>query len=77
VWLKFESDVKQRGKMESIITLNEMNLMADSCGIHDEKEKIESIRFLGNLGTLQYFENNFLKQRVIINPQVSFFKQIC
>ncbi len=40
------------------------------CGIHDEKEIIESIRFLNDLGAVQYFENHFLKQRIVINPQV-------
>ena len=29
----------------------------------------EALKFLDDLGTVQYFENEFLRDRVVINPQ--------
>lgn len=47
-----------------------MRSKAESCGIYDEHEILQAIRFLSDLGSLQYFENNGLKDKVVINPQV-------
>lgn len=52
-----------------------MKEIADSIGIYGEDEVLEALRFLNDLGSIQYFENNALKDRVIINPQVSGFKK--
>lgn len=45
--------------------------LATTAGIFDEKEILESVRFLNDLGSLQYFENDSLKDKIIINPQVN------
>ena len=37
-------------------------------GIYGD-EVIQSVRFLHELGSLQHFENEFLKDNVVINPQ--------
>lgn len=47
--------------------------MAEKCGIYEEQEVLNAIRFLNDLGSLQYFESNRLKNYVVINPQVFVF----
>ena len=56
-------------KTESILSLNEITLQAEQQGICDKNEILESIRFLNDLGSLQYFEISGLKEYVVINPQ--------
>lgn len=48
----------------------EIRVEAGKCGIYEEQEVLQSVRFLSDLGSLQYFETNGLKDKVVINPQV-------
>ena len=48
-----------------------MKLIADKNGIHEKKELEQSIQFLNDLGLIQYFDRNGLRDKVIINPQVN------
>lgn len=66
----FEKEVKKKSKECALISLNEITEIASASGIFESKEILESIRFLNDLGSLQYFENETLKDKVIINPQV-------
>ena len=38
-------------------------------GIFDEKDVRTAIQLLHDLGTVQYFDNDFLRDYVVINPQ--------
>lgn len=38
-------------------------------GIYDEKDVRMAIQLLHDLGTVQYFDNDFLRDYVVINPQ--------
>lgn len=49
---------------------DEVKASAEKSGIYDEQEVLQAVRFLSDLGSLQYFENNGLKDQVVINPQV-------
>ena len=53
-----------------MVTYKEITSIADTCGIYDQKEILQAVRFLHDLGSLQYFENIALKDKVVINPQV-------
>lgn len=55
---------------KSIISFEELKLVAEKCGIYNKQEILEAVRFLNDLGSVQYFENNELKDKIIINPQV-------
>ena len=70
VWLTFEKKVKKKSKTSSLIDYTEIAEIASSTGIFDLKEVQEAVNFLNDLGSLQYFENDSLKDKVIINPQV-------
>ena len=43
-------------------------VQAHTVGIYGD-EVLQSVRFLHELGSLQHFENEFLKDKVVINPQ--------
>ena len=72
VWLDFENEVKEKGKQSALVTYPEVAELATRSGLFDGQEILEAIRFLNDLGSLQYFEHISLKDRVIINPQVCF-----
>ena len=57
---------------KSLISFDEIKSVAENFGIYEKEEILEAIRFLNDLGSLQYFENNALKDKIIINPQVTF-----
>lgn len=66
--MNFEKEIKRQ--TQALMTYDELKLKAVACGIHDDQEILQAVRFLSDLGSLQYFETNGLKDRVVINPQV-------
>ena len=68
MWLNFEKEIKSQ--TQALMTYDEVKSKAVACGIHDDQEILQAVRFLSDLGSLQYFETNGLKDRVVINPQV-------
>jgi hypothetical protein len=70
VWLSFEKEIKVKSTEKSLISYQDVYAMAERCGIYDEQEVLQAIRFLNDLGSLQYFETNGLKNNIVINPQV-------
>ena len=70
VWLKFENKIKkEKEKNENILSYRQVSAFAEECGINQASEILDSVRFLNDLGSLQYFEINGLKDKVVINPQ--------
>ena len=53
----------------AIRSLDDVKKLAIDSGIFEHAEIMQSIRFLHELGTLQHFSNEFLKDRVVIDPQ--------
>jgi hypothetical protein len=70
VWLNFETVLKAN-KENAIVSYQEVADIAQKTGIYESKEISQAIRFLHDLGSIQYFETNSLKDIVVINPQVS------
>lgn len=67
----FEREIKNKSNESALISYKEATDLASSSGIFDSKEVLDAVRFLNDLGSLQYFENDSLKDKVIIDPQVN------
>ncbi|RMZ94163.1 putative serine threonine- kinase pats1, partial [Brachionus plicatilis] len=68
-WLNFEQSLKQQSSNVSILSFQDLRPFAEENGIYDSEEILQAVKFLNDLGSLQYFENKSLKDKVIINPQ--------
>lgn len=68
-WFNFENSVRDLSSQMSLISYGEVSELAENAGIFDEQEILQAIRFLADLGSLQYFETSGLKDKVVINPQ--------
>lgn len=71
VWLSFEKELKDQ--TIPIIEYSTAENIALDVGISDTHEILNSITFLNDLGSIQYFENDRLKNKVITSPQVFAF----
>ena len=71
VWLKFENEIKSRNaKNRFLLDYEEIQrIIAPNFGINDEKEVMHCIQFLSDLGSIQFFDINGLRDKVVINPQ--------
>ncbi|RNA26409.1 putative serine threonine- kinase pats1, partial [Brachionus plicatilis] len=69
VWLNFEGVVKKKSQDESLVSYDFMSSLATECGIFENDEILGAVRFLNDLGSIQYFERNGLKDKVVIDPQ--------
>jgi leucine-rich repeat kinase 2 len=67
VWLTFE---KLIGQCDSdILRYNEVADIAQNASIFESDEVLQAVQFLHDLGSLQYFSSEHLKNYVVINPQ--------
>ncbi|KAL4230338.1 hypothetical protein ACF0H5_010721 [Mactra antiquata] len=70
VWLNFERRIiAERLTKKSYIKWNVARDYAMEQGIYDEKDVRMAVQLLHDLGTVQYFDNDFLRDYVVINPQ--------
>ncbi|KAL8604081.1 hypothetical protein ACOMHN_024906 [Nucella lapillus] len=69
VWLSLEKKILQARTKSSILEWKAIKEYGMDIGIYDEKDTKEAIQFLHELGTVQYFDNDFLRNIVVINPQ--------
>ncbi|XP_078679687.1 uncharacterized protein LOC144915298 isoform X2 [Branchiostoma floridae x Branchiostoma belcheri] len=69
VWLSFEQSVIKDRKQQSVLPWEVVAKHASGAGIFDRSELNQAVQFLHDLGTLQHFDNEYLKDRVVINPQ--------
>ncbi|CAF3639029.1 unnamed protein product [Rotaria socialis] len=67
VWLSFETLIP--GCNEDILQYNQVADIAHNAGIFDAGEVLQAVQFLHDLGSLQYFSSEHLKNYVVINPQ--------
>ncbi|CAF2785557.1 unnamed protein product [Rotaria sp. Silwood2] len=67
VWLSFEQLIAACD--DDILEYNQVADIAHNAGIFDSGEVLQSIQFLHDLGSLQYFSSEHLKNYVVINPQ--------
>ncbi|XP_076085942.1 uncharacterized protein LOC143056672 isoform X1 [Mytilus galloprovincialis] len=69
-WLSLEKLVmKQRENKLDLIPLSDVKTMSSKVGILDEAELIQAVQFLHDLGSLQFFNTEFLRSLVVIVPQ--------
>ncbi|CAF3553209.1 unnamed protein product [Rotaria sordida] len=66
-WLGFEQLIAACD--DDILEYNQVADIAHNAGIFDPGEVLQSIQFLHDLGSLQYFSSEHLKNYVVINPQ--------
>ena len=69
VWFDLEIHLKEMKKQTPLLSFEKISSIAEQSGITDKKDILDSIRFLNDLGVLQYFEINGLKDIVVIDPQ--------
>jgi hypothetical protein len=67
VWLHFETNIKKHD--EPWISYEQITKIAEQSGIFEPEAILEAVLFLNDLGSLSYFDNKTLKDRVIIDPQ--------
>lgn len=69
VWLNLEKQILAERTKQSILDYSVIEDFAMEHGIFDDKDVKQAIKFLDDLGTVQYFDNDFLRDKVVINPQ--------
>ena len=57
-----------------MVEFDELSALAVQFGINGD-EVVEAVRLLNDLGSLQYFDKHGLKDKVIINPQVTMLEK--
>jgi leucine-rich repeat kinase 2 len=68
-WLDLESALKELKLTKNIVDYSEIEKLAQNFGIFDKLELSQVVQFLHDLGSLMHFNNEFLRNKVIINPQ--------
>ncbi|XP_074647641.1 uncharacterized protein LOC141903425 [Tubulanus polymorphus] len=69
MWLSFESKIIKKRDETSVMAWEDVEEMALETGIYEEKDIRQAVMFLHELGTVQYFNSEFLRDRVVVNPQ--------
>ncbi|XP_061180809.1 uncharacterized protein LOC133189455 [Saccostrea echinata] len=69
VWLNLEEKMLKMRKDSSILSWSQVEQIARDEGIYHEQDLKEAISFLDNLGTVQYFDTDFLRDKVVVDPQ--------
>lgn len=66
-WLNFENLIGECKR--DILRYQEVETIAHNAGIFEASEVLQAVQFLHDLGSLQYFSSEHLKNYVVINPQ--------
>uniref|UniRef100_K1PTH6 non-specific serine/threonine protein kinase n=1 Tax=Magallana gigas TaxID=29159 RepID=K1PTH6_MAGGI len=69
VWLNLEDKMIKMRKENAILDWGEVEKIAREEGIYHEQDLKEAVSFLDNLGTVQYFDTDFLRDKVVVDPQ--------
>ncbi|KAL3862611.1 hypothetical protein ACJMK2_008567, partial [Sinanodonta woodiana] len=70
-WLSFEKWLVEEHKNNgtSLLPFKTVESIASACGIFESNELIQAIQFLHDLGSVQFFNTDFLRDQVVIYPQ--------
>jgi len=68
-WFNLEKEIRSLSTSKFLIAYSEMVEIAVEHGLFGELEIQQGIRFLNDLGIIQYFKNSGLQENIIINPQ--------
>ncbi|XP_064618850.1 uncharacterized protein LOC135482601 [Lineus longissimus] len=69
VWLRFEEKILSHRTKSDVVSYSDVETIATDSGIFDSLETSQAVRFLHDLGTVQHFDNQFLRDKVVVNPQ--------
>ena len=69
VWLKFKEGLLAERSTNQIVKWSTIQRIGIENGIYEENDTQQAVQFLHDLGTLQYFDNELLKDFVVIDPQ--------
>jgi len=69
VWLNFERGMLKERFHSSTLTWEKVEECALDSGIVEKAEVSQAVQFLHDLGSVQHFQNEYLRSRVVINPQ--------
>ncbi|CAD5126525.1 DgyrCDS14632 [Dimorphilus gyrociliatus] len=69
LWLDFEEALFKESKTLNIISIDKAMDKAFHCGIVEKAEFYQAVEFLHQLGSVLYFQNEYLRKKIIINPQ--------
>lgn len=68
-WLDFENALKEFKKTRNVMDYSEVEKLAHDFGIFEKSELSQVVQFLHDLGSIMHFNNEFLRKKVIVNPQ--------
>ncbi len=69
-WIDLDNALNQlKSTGRNLVEYSEIEKMALEFGIFDKAELSQVIQFLHDLGSLMHFKNEFLRNKVIVNPQ--------
>ena len=68
-WLDFEHALHDMKSKKNILDYADIEKIASNHGIFDQLELNQALQFLHDLGSLMHFNNEFLRDKVVINPQ--------
>ncbi|CAD5120956.1 DgyrCDS9504 [Dimorphilus gyrociliatus] len=69
IWLDFEKQMFEAGSNSNLISIEDALKLAESSGIFNKAEFYQAVELLHELGSLLYFQNEFLRKKIVINPQ--------
>ncbi|CAG5127749.1 unnamed protein product, partial [Candidula unifasciata] len=67
-WLGLEMKL-DKTEEKALLPWSEIEELAGAAGIFDNTELIQAVQFLHDLGSVQFFNTNFLRSYVVITPQ--------
>ncbi|CAF0782367.1 unnamed protein product [Brachionus calyciflorus] len=68
-WLDFENKLHEIKREKYFLEYHEVEKLGENYGIFDQSELAQALVFLHDLGSIMYFNNQFLRDKVVINPQ--------
>ncbi|CAD5120946.1 DgyrCDS9496 [Dimorphilus gyrociliatus] len=68
-YLNFEQKMLSEKSFKNLLSWETVCQYANECGINDISEIFQATEFLHELGSIQHFQNEFLKSKIIINSQ--------
>ncbi|XP_060596442.1 probable serine/threonine-protein kinase roco11 [Ruditapes philippinarum] len=70
-WLTLEKRLiaYHEEKRVDILPFKQLETISATCGIFDRGELIQAVQFLHDLGAVQFFDTDFLRDMIVIYPQ--------
>ncbi|EDV23062.1 uncharacterized protein TRIADDRAFT_57945 [Trichoplax adhaerens] len=69
IWLEYENSIISCRNRSSVLSWKEITEIACNHGIFQDDEIREAVKLLTDLGSIQHFDTEMLREVVVINPQ--------